>query len=208
MTFQSFGSVPERPLFYVIIPSPKLILDSPAIFAAYFSEIIAHFNELRNQSTFSQYKKIWISRGRIFSFNSFTKRDVFIKVSYNGHCESAAINSSLDATIPVNGKCWRQLKISTLLRFFRASQPIHNFFFGTKSEPCNCLVAKSGGRFSFDDLIFIAENHTNSDELQIALSFGLLTSLNSSQIIDFVQQYDIKYSNLISYLARIISPAG
>ena len=181
-----------------------LQLDSPAIFCAYFSDIIRQQQKFdKNKSSFSP--KFKITKGRIFSYNSFIKRDVVIAVSNPGKCESKTVNEK-NEEIPVNENCWNQLRISTLLRFYRGSQPLHKCIFETQSLPTPSLVSQSGGKLTIDDFDYIVQHHETSDELQTALSIALLCSLTFSKIKKFilknVKKYPLILSNLVLFIPR------
>ena len=179
-----------------------LQIDSPAIFCAYFSDIIHQYQKsTKNKSSFSQNFKI--TKGRIFSYNSFSKRDVVIAVSNPGQCESKTVNSE-DEEVPVSEECWNQLRISTLLRFYRGSQPLHNCIFETHPFVTPTLVSYTGGKLTIDDFNYIDQHHQISDELQTSLSFALLCSLSFSKVKQFVQKHISKYPLLLSNLIHLI----
>ncbi|OHT01247.1 hypothetical protein TRFO_31995 [Tritrichomonas foetus] len=96
---------------------------------------------------------------------------------------------------------WKQIRISSLLRFFRASQPIHYSIFFTRIRRTPALASFSGGKLTYDDFLYIAENHPYSEELQVSLSFGLLTCLTFSKIRKFITEFYTKYPNLLYYIS-------
>lgn len=179
-----------------------LQLDSPAIFCAYFSDIIRQQQKYnKNKSTFSQNFKI--TKGRIFSYNSFSRRDVVITVSNPGKCESKTVNEK-DEEVSVSEECWNQLRISTLLRFYRASQPLHNCIFETHPFFTPTLVSYTGGKLTMEDFNYIVQHHQTSNELQTALSFALLCSLSIQKVKQFVQKHIGKYPLLLPKLTLLI----
>ncbi|KAK8853983.1 bud site selection protein [Tritrichomonas musculus] len=172
-------------------------LDSPAIFCAYFSDIIRQQQKSKKNNDFK------ITKGRLFSYNSFSKRDVVITAYNPGQCESKTIDDNFEE-IPVNDEIWKQLRISSLLRFFRGSQPLQSSLFETNWTDTPALISQPGGKLTIEDFKYIVQYHEVSNDLQTALSFALLCSLSFSKINVFIQQNYIKYPQLLSKILNLI----
>jgi hypothetical protein len=172
-----------------------LPIGTTAVFAAYFAELVQSHE--RATSAFR------IIHGKLFAYNSFIGRDVVISAKNPGMC-SAVVANSKGKPGDVRPRCWTQLRISTILRFYRGSQPIHAALFGSVVEKTQNLICYWEPKLSLRDFNYIAMHHKVSEELEFTLATALFVSLDKSDIVDFLEKHHRKFDRLFRWFAMFI----
>jgi hypothetical protein len=148
-----------------------------AVFAAYFAEIVQ-----RRSSRAS----CTIIHGKLFSYNSFRRRDVVISARNPGNCSATTVNSK-GRQKEVCARGWTQLRVSTMLRFYRGPQPAHSLLLGSPIQKTPSVVCYWDPKLTWKDFKFIATNHKVSDELQFALACALFAYATKEEIRAFLE---------------------
>ncbi|OHT01188.1 hypothetical protein TRFO_32072 [Tritrichomonas foetus] len=176
--------------------------DDPNLFSKYFEDLI---NRQEKGSYLPFTKTYKITKGRIFTYNSFTKNDICITALPGKKECSVRIQNKEE--IQLTDETWRQIKICTILRYYRASQPLLYSLFGSRIVRSFALrVFKINQNLSYDDFCYCVENHSLTDEFVSSFASGLLISLTTQEITAFIFHYQQKLPTLFYHLARFISP--
>lgn len=194
---KSFFSSKEINSFYHFLVGRKF--DSPESFRQYFMELI------KRQEHHSLLDKIEIVKGYLYSWNSFTHRDILITSSPTGATEAHAISSS-NEEIEISKEDWYQLQLSNSLRFYFGSQPLLYSFFGTIPHKSQALKIFPVDNLTFNDFNYIIAHHHPSEELYMGISSGMLFSLCFDEIFAFLSKYGPSHPRIFTSFCRYIFP--
>jgi hypothetical protein len=175
-----------------------LSVGSEAVFAAYFAEVV------QRSPPAARYT---IVHGKLFSYNSFQRRDVVISAKNPGTCSATTVNAKGRQT-SVRPRVWTQLRISTMLRFFRGPQPLHSLLLGSPVQTTLNVVCSWDPKLTVKDFTFIAKNHPVSDELQFSLACSLFACATTKEIREFLERWHAKYDQVFRWLATFITGSG
>ena len=180
-----------------------LVVDNAASFAAYFAELLEHQEKGRIPIS----KPFSLRKGRLFCFNSFANRDIVIAVECPGGCAAETVNRG-GKTIKVSEKRWKQVRLSTLLRFYRGGNPTFASLFGSEKRSSAALKVFDGGPLAYEDFVYIGNRHPLSDELQFALAVALFVNLRPTQIREWLELFGFKFVNIVPHLFQFAFPGS
>lgn len=173
-------------------------------FSKYFEELVSR----QEKGSYLPFTKSYvIIKGRAYTYNSFVKSDMCI-TAIPGEPTSTIqfVNSDLKDKA-ITDEVWKQIKICTSLRFYRASQPILYSLFGTRPTQSSALrVFHLENHLSYDDFCYIIDNHTITDELIASVASGILISLDISEISSFLSNYILRIPIIFSHILHLIGP--
>ena len=190
-----------------IVPSYHQICGfnySETSFSKYFEDLISR----QEKGSYLPFTKSYvIVKARAYTYNSFVKSDICI-TALPDHPKSTAqfVNSDLKET-EITDEVWKQIRICTSLRFFRASQPILYSFFGSRPTQGHALrVFHLKSRLTYGDFCYTVDNHPMTDELIASIASGILFDLEYSEITTFLSNYHRRIPLIFSHLSRFIMP--
>ena len=193
----------------IIVPSYHQICGfnyDETSFSKYFEELISR----QEKGSYLPFTKSYvIVKGRAYSYNSFVKSDICITALPNNPKSAIQfVNSDMKET-EISDEVWKQIRICTSLRFYRASQPILYSLFGSRPTQSHALrVFKLESNLTYDDFCYTVDNHPITDELISSIASGILISLNFSEISTFISNYHHKIPLILSHLSRLIMPTN
>ena len=138
------------------------------------------------------------SHGRVYIWNPFQQDDLLISIDIENEITASYINN------PSRPISWYEIRLSSILRYYRCSIPIYSAFFGGPSIQSDNLHLVYPGELANSDIIFSIDNLSSTSDLQNAVSNILITHFNVSQISEFILQYNRKFPNLLfNFISRL-----
>ena len=155
-----------------------LEMNSPTDFVSYCEQI--------SESNKSKYKVI---RGTINCINSFRQTDTFINPSEPPDCD------------------WNELRMSCILRYYRARFPAVTCVFGGEPIFTKCLnLVPLASTVTRNDLEFVVKNHPLSNEFFEALGRLMIVSLETKDLVRFICDFWHKISHVLPIILSLLSP--
>ena len=174
-----------------------LKMDSPAAFPAYFADLLSR------QEKGALTKKFMIKKGRCYVLDSFTNRELVINIQNNGSCQFKLYRED-QVEEKIDEVAWRNIQLSSALRFYRGSQPLIFALFGSNPVSNSITRVFFPSALTMEDFVYIAEHHPVNDELQSAVAGALLLSLPADKIISFLDEYGEHFPTLCSHIMRYV----
>lgn len=170
-------------------------LSSEKPFVDYFSKLV----QSQSSSMLAKLLKNRLCKGIICSWNSFLHVDTKISVDCRGE-----ITAFLEDQLLTQDN-WKQLSISTRLRYYRASQPLLYGIIASRFIDSPALhVYSQIPTLSAGDLEYAMVNHFPSDDFQSAISFALLLNFGARFIITFLEKYDFTHPRILTHLLSVV----
>lgn len=175
-----------------------LQMDTPAAFPAYFADLLS------KQEKGSFTKKFTIKQGICYVWDSFSNAELMSSIQPSGECVFKYKLPDQTEKSKIEEIEWKNVRLSSALRYYRASQPLLFALFGSNPVSNSVTRVFFPPAISSEDMIYIAENHPISDELQSAIAGAILLSLSQDEILSFIEKYDIKFPNLLYHIMRYV----
>ncbi|EAY08024.1 hypothetical protein TVAG_115830 [Trichomonas vaginalis G3] len=174
-----------------------LKIDTPAAFPAYLASLLSR------QEKGSISKKYKITQSTCYVWDSFDQNEFVAQIQSTGSCAFKCYKIDQSES-KIDDEKWNKIRLSSALRYYRASQYLLFAFFGSNPVSNSITKAFSATLLDLDEFIYIAENHPNSDELQAALAAGLILSLTAEKIFEFLRKYMLKFPTIFDHILRYI----
>ena len=173
-------------------------ISSEASFPAYFSEYI-YKTQNSKKSFFSNKLKVY--QGMLYLWDSFSLKEVILKVTEHG------VHDDIDCkqNVEIKEEDWRNIKLSSILRFYRGGQPLLFFLISTQFVENDHYYIYGKPAFTKEEIDYCALFHIPTEDFQLSLGFALIMNFSIDFIQDFLLKYDYKLPNVLRWILRNIS---
>lgn len=171
-----------------------------ASFAAYFSSLLRNQEERHWSPTTPKYT---IISSACHIYNSFMNYDVVIEVDTKGIKKSF---SSRDPkfNLVLDQETTKQIYLSSALRYFRGYSVLTHYLFDSSFWNDLSVYVIHELSLTYDDFIYIANNHPLVNELEYSLAHGMIQCLTLEQICDYIEQFDYKLPKLMTCFIEMV----
>ena len=175
-----------------------LSITSPSSFPAYFATLTRNIPK-----TLIGTPKFLITEGLCCSWNSFANVDIHLKVFNPGSCGFYYVTPNGEQ-YKISDLTWKELSISTALRFWRASEPIYSSLFDLSTIAAPVVHQIRPQQLSPDDIRFTVAAHPPSKELDIAIAHAVLSLGNRQIIMELLKELIPLAPKVLGQLLRYI----
>ena len=214
-------------------------LNSQASFPAYFSELLRRSTptqkkpfwhslfrprtnssnsnslnkSLTNNAFSTSYDDSFVSKGCYYSYNAFTHKDVIVTVDNPGGCQTMMINNKGEFEDNLTNDDWKQVCLSSKLRFYRCSQPLLSSFMFSKPIITVCYYVYEIPYLNSDEFEYCMENYTHdpfssNDDFEISIAMALIVNCELKYVLKFIEKYDAKFPRLLLHVIKHIAPSS
>ena len=171
-------------------------MDSPDAFSKYYQQIGSLVTQ-QNQRPGNRQRKL--VSGRYNCFNSFQQIDAVVEITEDGEVVSTYEESAPD---------WRELRLSCILRYYRARFPVVSCVFGGEPVFAKYLnVVPVRATLAREDIDFIRDNHPVSNEFLEAFARLLVVSLDTAGLVSFIEDVEHKLPQILPVLVSLLPPS-
>ena len=164
-----------------------LDISSPSSFPAYFAQLVDIFRENR---------KAKLTEGLCCAWNSFAEVDIHTQVCNPGSCTYWAETPN-STNYKISDLTWRELSISTVLRFWRGMDPLFSSLFDVRTMAPPALTLKTPPKLAPDDIRFAVAAHPMSDELEISLAHCLIVMGDPELMMDLISEFGYRMPRIL-----------
>ena len=124
----------------------------------------------------------------LYLWDSFSLKEVILKVTEHG------VHDDIDCkqNVEIKEEDWRNIKLSSILRFYRGGQPLLFFLISTQFVENDHYYIYGKPAFTKEEIDYCALFHIPTEDFQLSLGFALIMNFS----IDFIQDFLLKYQKV------------
>lgn len=215
-------------------------LNSQAAFPAYFSELLRRSTRTQKKTFWhalfrprtnscnnhlfrssngltntynTSYDDSFVSKGCYYSYNIFTHKDVIVTVDNPGGCKTMMVNEKGEFENNLTNDDWRQVCLSSKLRFYRCSQPLLASFMFSKPAMTVCYYVYEVPYMNSDDFEYCMENYahdpfSSNDDFEMSIAMSLIVNCDLKYALKFIEKYDSKFPRVLLHIIKHVAPSS